>query len=96
MSQEKCCRTCEAYRPSHPKSKTGYCRRKSPTPMLIGIQQTPTIPGLNGARPAKPIVQGFFPPVDETISCLEWIEREQNAKPASAPLLLTKETTVHE
>jgi len=73
---QKSCKTCMAFCPLQAGSKHGYCRARSPVPVLLGMQQMPQVSGLiggmNGAQMAQPVVQGFFPPVDQDCWCMEW------------------------
>jgi len=65
---QKSCKTCMAFCPLQAGSKHGYCRARSPVPVLLGMQQMPQVSeligGMNGAPMAQPVVQGFFPPVE--------------------------------
>lgn len=57
------CGNCRFWAGDTPGGEAGVCRRRAPTPLMVGLQQT-----LTGQRPA---INGYFPPTHRTIWCGE-------------------------
>jgi hypothetical protein len=74
MSRQGTCANCEWYFKENPKVRTGYCRARSPLPIMIGVQQAAQLPGLrmNGHGQAQPVINGYFPPTSDHIWCGDW------------------------
>jgi hypothetical protein len=72
----KSCKTCAFFTPSRPGARDGACRAHAPLPILVGMAQQPSMSGLiggaNGPAMATPVVQGYFPPVHESVWCGDW------------------------
>lgn len=49
----------------------GVCRFSPPTPMIVGMQQTPALVGLPGGGGVQPVLGSHFPPVraDQWCGC---------------------------
>lgn len=79
------CKTCACFFRRHAGAREGECRRKSPTPVLIGMAH-PLPPGKilgmkNGAMSQpQPVINGYFPPVAETIWCMEYLPVDATAE----------------
>lgn len=73
------CKTCACFFRRHAGAREGECRRKSPTPVLIGMAHPPQLGGgiigmKNGAMSQpQPVINGYFPPTSESIWCMEWL-----------------------
>lgn len=74
MSEYPSCKTCACFFRTRPNARDGQCRARSPVPIVIGVAATPALPGLVGGKNGmpQPIVNGFFPPVNENIWCMDW------------------------
>jgi hypothetical protein len=70
------CKSCACFFRNHAGARTGQCRARSPVPIMIGVSQMPSLPSIigakNGAGNPQPVINGFFPPVDETVWCMDW------------------------
>jgi hypothetical protein len=63
---------------------------------MIGMQQPPRIPGLNGHAVAQPVINGFFPPVNDTIWCGDWTPAERIEQPETGEDLTPEATALAE
>jgi hypothetical protein len=54
------------------------------------------VPGLNGHTVANPIVNGFFPPVNDNVWCGDWHQAERLEQPETGEDLTPEATALAE
>ena len=86
--EDKSCGNCEHWEKTG-EGGQGICTRFPPMPIMLGMQETPQIPGIVQKRVgSQPIVHSFFPAIKAIGKCGEWAAADEAVMRARQGVLM--------